>query len=270
MTAAQHLDPDASVWDWIAVDLRMFREIYNMRQTEVARILGVVNTTVSNLEAGRTKLRAEHAEILDTRWRTRGHFQRLVRLANSMHDPNWFAKYTRYEINARHIRTYQALVVPGLLQTPEYAYALLAGAGIVEDPEASMRSRMARQEILDGPDAPQFWVLIKQSALEDPIGGAEVMRSQLAHLLEVSERRNVVLRVVPRSTGAHVGVDGSFSILTGPRSECAYMEAVGGGRLVLDPEKIENFRMRFDKIGADALSRDATRRLIRELMEAMR
>jgi hypothetical protein len=96
-----------------------------------------------------------------------------------------------------------------------------------------------------------------------------VMRTQLGHLLNVSERAHVVLRVVPRSLGAHMGLDGSFQITTVAEGDIAYMEAVGGGRLSHDKAESRRYRIRYDRMGADSLSRDSTRSLLAHLMETM-
>lgn len=263
------LDPNSSVWHWIAVELRLFRELFNLTGTEVAAILGLEKSSVSNMEAGRTKLRMKHAEKLDQRYKTRGHFQRLVQLAETAHDPDWFAQFTQYERRSTIIRPYSALVVPGLLQTPDYAHAVIEGAQMMDEVDQVLRERMRRQEILEREEPPELHALIKQSVLEDPVGGPDVMRAQLAHLLAMSHRKNIIIRVVPRSLGAHPGVDGSFTLLTMPHGEYAWSEAVGGGRLVSDPAKVRDYLKRYDRLGADAMSRDSTRSLIADVMEAM-
>ncbi|MFI0406179.1 helix-turn-helix transcriptional regulator [Actinomadura sp. 3N508] len=269
MAPREDLDPDSSVWHWIAAELRLFRELFNLRGTEVAEILGLEKSSVSNMEAGRTKLRMEHAEKLDQRYRTGGHFRRLVRLAETAHDPDWFAQFTRYERRSTTIRPYSALVVPGLLQTPDYARALIECSQFVGDIDHALADRMARQEILNGDAPPELHALIKQSVLEDPIGGPEVMREQLAHLITMSHLKNVIVRIIPRSLGAHPGVDGSFTLLTTPNAEYAWSEAVGGGRLVSDPTKVRFYLNRYDQLGADALPRGSSRSLIANVMEAM-
>lgn len=101
------------------------------------------------------------------------------------------------------------------------------------------------------------------------MGGPKVMRAQLARLLEASRLPHIVIRVVPRSLGAHIGLEGSFAVTTVAEGDVAYMEAVGGGRLSLDKAEIRRYGIRFDRIGADALSRDSTRDLIEQVMEGM-
>ncbi|TDD92490.1 helix-turn-helix domain-containing protein [Actinomadura rubrisoli] len=269
MAKADTLDPDNNPWHWLAADLRVWRLERNLSQTQLAEILEVDGSTVSNYESATTKLPLDKAEILDRLWRTRGHFARIRRYAESAHDPNWFDAYTRYERQASTVKPYSALALHGLLQTPAYARALLVGGQVVDDIDRAVEERIARQEILVEDPPPNLWVLIKESVLWDPVGGPEVMHAQLAHLLGLSHKRNTMIRVVPRSLGAHPGIDGSFTLLTTSKGEHAWSEAVAGGRLVSDPAKLPEYRVRYERIGADALSRDSTRSLITKVMEAM-
>ena len=94
--------------------------------------------------------------------------------------------------------------------------------------------------------------------------------SQLAYLLEVSERPNVGIRVIPRSAGTHFGLDGSFKIMSGAFGDVAYTESPGGGRLVPSAMEVRSYVLRYDRIGQKALSDDQSRDLIRNIMEAMK
>ncbi|MFI0370427.1 helix-turn-helix transcriptional regulator [Actinomadura sp. 1N219] len=271
MSRLDRLDPDHNVWHWLAVDLRVWRLERNLSQADVARICEVDNSTVSNWESGTAKLPQRRAETLDRVWKTRGHFTRLRTLAESSHDPNWFDQYTQYEERSDTISAYSALVVHALFQTEDYARALIAGAQIVDDIEAAVATRMARQGVFNRPEPPdEVRLYVRQTVLEDPVGGPEVMRAQLAHLLDMSQHRGVVIRALAKAKATHAGVDGSFTILRIGQAEYAWSSAVGGGRLVSDPAKLREQRLRYDRIGDDALSRDSTRSLLRELMEAMK
>ncbi|MEU8117707.1 helix-turn-helix transcriptional regulator [Spirillospora sp. NPDC049024] len=269
MARVDRLDPDHNLWHWLSVDLRVWREERNLSQVDVANICGVDNSTVSNWESGSAKIPQKHTETLDRVWRTRGHFTRLRGLADSSHDPDWYQQFTTYERRATAVSPYCALVIHGLLQTPDYMRALIVGGQNIDDVDAAVEERVARQEILKGTEPPNLWVLIKESVLWDCIGTPKIMREQLAHLLELSHRPGMIVRVVPRSIGAHPGVDGSFTLLQVSGAEVAWSEAVGGGRLVTDPVNVSDYRVRYDLIGADALSRDSTRSLIAKVMEAM-
>jgi hypothetical protein len=129
---------------------------------------------------------------------------------------------------------------------------------------------MARQELLSKPNPPDLWVLLSESVLDWPVGGTEVMRAQLARLLEFSELPHVTLRVVPKSAGAYEGLDGPFKVITVEEGELAFVDAPNGGRLVMDAAEVRGLRLRFDRIGAVAQPVDSSRSLIKQVMETMK
>jgi hypothetical protein len=129
---------------------------------------------------------------------------------------------------------------------------------------------MARQESLTREPPPVLWVLITENVLDWPMGGPEVMCEQLSYLLEVSERPNIGIRVIPRSAGAHFGVDGSFKIMTSPSGDVADTESPGGGRLVSSGLEVQSYVVRYDRIGQKALPEDLSRQLIARVMETMK
>jgi hypothetical protein len=165
-------------------------------------------------------------------------------------------------------------VIPGLLQVEAYARLLFTAAGS-KDPEAQVQARMNRQEALTRPNPPLLWVLLDQSVIDRCVGDPEtksdreVMKAQLARLLEVSEWRHVSLRIVPRSVRFHDGIGGAFKVLTVPEGDVVYTEATGGGRLSLDASDVRNFVLVFDRIGAEAMNRGTSRDLIKRALEAI-
>ncbi|GAA4631945.1 hypothetical protein GCM10023196_063330 [Actinoallomurus vinaceus] len=198
------------------------------------------------------------------------HFVRLFTFAQEGHDPNWFREHLLYEARAYALRIFEPLIIPGLLQTEDYARVAIATEGS-GDPEADLKLRMDRQRILTRKNPPRLHVLLDEGVLDRPVGGAKVMREQLARLLEVSEQPDVVVRVYPRSAGYYLGLTGAFKIMScDPEGDIAYTEAAEGGRLVLDGPGVRRFVVRFDEIGADCLSRSASRDLIKRVMEEMR
>jgi DNA-binding XRE family transcriptional regulator len=269
-TMAQHpaIDPDSSLWAWLAYDLRFYREKCGLSQEAMGRIIRRSATNLSNCEAGRRRITDREAKLLDTHFKTGGHFQRLLRFAQRGHDPSWFKQFTHLERAATMIKTYQVLAMPGLLQLPEYIFAL-AEAGGTTDPHELVEERTARQTILNSGSPPLLWALVTESALEWPVGGPVVMRKQLAHLLEVSERPNISVRVIPKVTGAHAGFDGSFSIISGDVGDVAYTESPGGGRLVPSTTEVRSFAVRYDRLGQVALPAQPSRVLIEKAMEAL-
>ncbi|GAA3978990.1 helix-turn-helix transcriptional regulator [Actinomadura viridis] len=267
MGAADEIDPNSSLYAWLAYDLRFYRNKHGLTGTQVGKIIGCVRSHVANLEAGRARLDMQQARLLDEAWNTGGHFERLLKFARMGHDPDWFQQYSEYELRAGIGKIYQGHVVPVPLQTEDYARAFLK-VGRVPDLERAVESRMARQEaLLNRHDPPLLVVLLDEAVLDRPVGGAAVMREQLHRLLELSEIPHIIIRIIPRSTGAHVGLDGPFQIMTLDSREIAYIGAFRGGRLVQDPSEVRELAVDFELIGAKALSEDASRVLIEKLME---
>jgi transcriptional regulator with XRE-family HTH domain len=267
MHAKPSPDPMISMWTWLAHDVRFYRTRAKMSGTKLGELLGCDRSTISRIESATLKIDDKQAKILDRIFDTGGHFLRLLRYAELGHDPDWFKAFIGYEKTAASIRIYEALVITGLLQIEEYNRALLMAARIVDDVEEALATLVARQAVLDRDPPPNMWVLLNESALRQPVGGAEVMRKQLAHLLEMSEHPHISLRVISTEVGAHVGLDGSFSVLESPASRAAYASALPQGRLILAAAEIEWYKDRFEQIGSDALSRSGSRQMIRQVLE---
>jgi transcriptional regulator with XRE-family HTH domain len=266
---ADNIDPMTSLWHWLAYDVRRFRIAAGLSQPKLGRILGIARQTVCNIEAAERRLTDKQARILDDLWETGGHFRRLLTYARRGHDPKWLQAYYSYEDRSKMIKLFGGMLIPGLLQTPEYAKALFL-AGRWPNVDAAVEARMRRQEILRKPNPPELWILLDWSALERPVGGVEVMRVQLSKLLELAVQPYVSLRVVPKSAGAHVGLDGAFRVTTVKEGDVGYAEAPHGGRLILDSDEVRSFVARFDRIGAQALPEVASRNVIADVMESMK
>lgn len=262
-------DPKSSMWAWIAHDLRFYRKQLGLSGDAVAKLINCGRSSISRLENNEAKLDERQAAILDERWDTGGRFGTILWYARRGHNPNWFQQHLDIEAESLVIKAYEALAVPGLLQTPEYAYALIAESGAPNIDER-VAERIARQSILTAEIPPILWVLLTESVLDWPVGGREVMDKQLAYLLEVSERPNIGIRVVPRSAGAHSGMNGSFKVMTGLVGDVAYTESPGGGRLVPAASEVQSYVLRYDRIGQKALPENQSRELIRQIMEAMK
>ncbi|MCO5993859.1 helix-turn-helix domain-containing protein [Actinoallomurus rhizosphaericola] len=270
MTEGIKLDPDSDPWDKITLDLQFHAKKSNMSYRHVARLLGRSYSNVSNIMTGRRRIKEEDAAKLDAHWELGQHFTWLLKQARRQanHDREWFKAYLGHEAAADTIKTYEALAVPGLFQLPEYAAALIGALG-TQDVEEQVARRMARQVILSKRSPPTIWALLSQNALDWPVGGSEVMRNQLAHLLGLAELPNVGLRVVPRSAGAHAGFSGSFTLLFGESGDVAHTEASGRGRLVESPSEVREYWDRYDRIGQSALPERASLELIEKLMKEL-
>ncbi|MEU5883206.1 helix-turn-helix transcriptional regulator [Spirillospora sp. NPDC047279] len=260
-------DPRTSMWHWISCQLRFLRKQNGWSGHALAELLHCARSSVSRLENGEAKLAPDQAEKIDEAWRTGGLFGVMVHYAMFASDPDWFKAHLELEARSSALWIYESNVVPGLLQTPEYARALFEAFG-VRDLDGQVNKRMQRQERLHTTNAPMLWIVIGQAALEWWIGGPEVMREQLAKLLQVGTLPNVSVRVVPKTSGAHPGLAGAFEIMRIGRNDLVYTEALGGGRLVQTSAEVADFRHWYERIGAVALPENATRRLIERTMEA--
>ncbi len=268
MSRRDAADPRTSMWDFIGYYLRFLRTSRGLTGAEAGHAARCSAATISRIETGEQRMSEQQAERLDVAWRTGGLFATLIYYARRASNPDWFKSFVRQEQDADRIRIFAGQHVPGLLQTPEYARALLE-AGRTKDKEGALRQRMARQEILQRADPPDIWVILAQSALSWPVGGHAVLAAQLSRLVELSSLPNVSIRVVPPTAGAYEGLDGPFMILGGRDGEVAFVEAPSAGRLVTDADEVKDFVTRFDRIGMTALPIDATLNLIKRTLEDM-
>ncbi|NVI88670.1 helix-turn-helix transcriptional regulator [Actinomadura sp. BRA 177] len=253
----------------MAYDLRFYRLRARMSGETFGKIIGVVRSTVSRLESGELRLDEKQAIALDQHFATGGHFLRLLTYAKLGHNPDWFREHVSYEARALALKIYELALIPGLFQIESYARACFEAAG-VEDIDGHVAERLQRQESLERSPRPLVWVVLSQSVLDWPVGGPEVMRAQFAHLLDMAKAPNVSLRILPRTAGATIGLDGPFKILSVDEGDAAYTEAHGGGRLVLGTGEVRQFGTRWERIGSKALPEDASRTLVEQAMEEMK
>lgn len=268
MSSQDRVDPMSSLWAWLAHDLRFYRMKNGLSLGQMGNLISRTRGSVSACEAGRRHITMKEAHALDERFGTGGHFARLLTFARAGHHAGWYQQHLEYEAQAEILKIYGLAAVPGLLQTEAYARVLFAEAEVI-DIEEEVAARMARQAILDRADPPEMWVLLDESVIDRPVGGPRVMADQLRRLMKVSELASVVLRVVPRSHGWHVGLDGAFKIMIVRGVPMAYAEAARGGRLTRESVEIRDYLWRFDRIGADALSRAGTRERIGEAINVL-
>jgi transcriptional regulator with XRE-family HTH domain len=263
MLLREQLDARADLWHLLAVHLHFLRTQHGLSCAAVGKLTGCARQTVSHWESGVRKPSEWHMAVLDKRYGTGNLLTWLLYHAKRNHDPNWFKTHLQHERRSSEQRIWDLAWIPGLFQTPEYARAVFEAFG-VEDIDEALATRLRRQAVLD--DKPLVWLFLDQGAIEQPVGGPEVMRNQLAHLLDLARLPNITVRIVPRSAGPHPGRAGSFKIMTVEREEVVYVEACGGGRLVEDNSEVRSFRVRFDRIGDWALPVDASIALIKDVL----
>ncbi len=173
--------------------------------------------------------------------------------------PDWFETYVGLEQATSLIRTYELQFVPGLFQTEDYARAVTVlghRSAPGEEIERRVSLRLQRQQILARPDAtPRVWAVIDESALRRPLGGRDVMRAQLTHLIELTELPQVTLQVMPFDRGGHSAAGGSFSILRFAEPELpdiVYIEQLTGALYLDRLEEADHYREVMNSLSAEA------------------
>jgi transcriptional regulator with XRE-family HTH domain len=187
--------------------------------------------------------------------------------------PEHYTAYISFEAEARTVRNYESLFIPGLLQTEGYARAVIRGnlpMATQKEIDQRVQARMERQALLGKDDPLQLWAIVDEAALRRQVGGADVMRGQLAAIGTAAGEPHITVQVIPFSAGAHAGMAGSFILLGFPNPadpEIVYNESMAGD-LFLDAEAdIRRYSLLFDNLRAVALSPDDSTSLIAGLAQ---
>ncbi|TMQ90844.1 hypothetical protein ETD83_33625 [Actinomadura soli] len=266
MSAANELRPEDSFWNLISVYLRMERLRRGLSQSQVAEIIQADKQRVANTEAGRLNMTSVQAEQLDEAWGTL--FRVLRKYAVTLgRDQEWWKQLIDFETGALIIKSYISKYIPVPFQTETYARHLLTARRGVRDIEAAVKGRMARSSLLlDQLPKLDLWALIDEEALDPPIP-SEAKREQLQVLLDLTERTSV--RIIPARTW-HIGGEGNFELITtSTGANVGYMWAQLGGRLVHDAPEVRELALRYDRIGAKALTEQGSRELIEQRLERL-
>jgi transcriptional regulator with XRE-family HTH domain len=263
----QSLDPSASPLDYYGWELRRQREAHGLKQGQLGEIIFCTGSLVGQIETTKKIPTRDFSERVDAALGTDGVFSRLIGLVLRSQLPNWFQPYAEMEAKATYISTYQAQLVYGLLQTEEYARAVLT-TGMPGDLDGLVAARMERQRILEREQPPLAWAILDEAVLHRPIGGREVMRRQLARLLEFTGHRWMRVQVLPNVAGEHASLAGSFNLLRFEEDpDVVYTEDVIAGHMTANPETVKEAARRYAHLQAAALSVEASAALITRVME---
>ncbi|NEA24109.1 helix-turn-helix domain-containing protein [Actinomadura bangladeshensis] len=262
--------------------LRELRESRDLNLQKAARLLNRTPSSLSKLETGKRGIRRPALEHMLDRYELHDPDQRkaLYDLARHATDKGWWHRYEgklspsmldyiSLEAEATSIRDFQLHLIPGLLQTDEYARAVIASGisqGKAPDVDGLAEIRMRRQQVLFGDRAPHLWAIVSEGALRQQFGGSEVMKAQLMRLIELSELPNVTLQVLAFSAGAHPGHNGSFATLTTNELSVVVVENLTSGWYLEDVDDVRRHNVVFDHLRAVALSPTDTRSLLERLV----
>ncbi|MEU8618427.1 helix-turn-helix transcriptional regulator [Streptomyces sp. NPDC048623] len=272
--------------------LQDLRERAGLKREEAAKILRVAPATIRRMETAEVALKIPYVQLLLKAYGiTDSEAESFVALAEEanlpgwwqrFHDvlPGWFSMYVSLEGAASLIRAYEPQFVPGLLQTEDYARAILRSgavggrnAGESEETDRHVALRMERQSLLTREDAPKFWVIMDETVFRRPVGdGPEVMRDQLDRLLEASELPNVTLQIAEFASGHHPGTYGPFVLFRFAMPELpdmVYSEYLTGA-VYLDarPEVASHLEV-MDRMAAQAATAQRTKEILRNLRKEL-
>jgi transcriptional regulator with XRE-family HTH domain len=254
-------------------ELRRLREGRGLRLEEVADQLGLAASTLSRIETGKAPTKTAYLTALLEMYGVADGEQRqvLMDMAREGHRKGWWAVYddvlptgfgiyVGLEAEAVGLRIYETQAVSGLLQTPDYARAVLREVNKKDTPEQLQRFaelRLKRQQVLERDDSPDLWLILDEGVIRRAIGGPEVMAAQLKYLVEASHWPNVTLQVLPFSSGAHPALMGPFTILEFPERgdpDVVYFDSWGGPVYLEKDKEVRTCTEAFDRLRAAALS----------------
>jgi transcriptional regulator with XRE-family HTH domain len=260
------IDPAASPLSFFASEMVRLRNAAGLSQPVLAKRLNYSASQVTKIETCQRIPKQDLAARLDEVLDTDGLFSRLQPLVERSSVLPWFRDLFDVEGTATQVRTYESYLVPGLLQTEDYARAAVEAARPVlsaEDVEQAVATRMTRQEALDRPDGPRLWAVIDESVLHREVGGPAVMRKQCEHLLKMHQHPGVVVQVIPNGAGLCCAFGRAFMLLSfRHQGDLAYVEDVGSARYIRDRDEVARYSLTFDHLRGSALADDKSAGLI--------
>lgn len=253
--------------------LSALREAHGTTQEELGRQVGYSKSTVAKIEYGERLASpafiAKAEELLDARGALRAAAPHLkwTRL------PSWFGEYARREQEAVSLWTYSTHVVHELVQTQDYARAVLSAYVPTldeEEIERRVQARMERQVLLTRKPSVSLAMVVEEWVLRRPVGGKAVLRAQLERLLELAELRNVSVQLMPAHYETHAGFDGPFTLLETPdRQWVVYLESQGTSTILDDRNTVSEFQTRYGMLRTQALTPKDSAQLIEEMIREL-
>jgi transcriptional regulator with XRE-family HTH domain len=269
----------------LGMELRRLREAAGVTIDHVAERLECSGSKISRIETGQTGVTPRDVrDMLSIYGVDVEYAETLLRIAREARQKGWWqlygdvltSAYVGLEAAADQLHSFEALVVPGLLQTEDYASTMIHTARpdiSLAEVDKRVRVRTSRQSLLTQDDPLDLWVVLDEAVLHRPVGGAEVMGRQLLHLAEMAELANVTLQVLPFAAGAHAGMDGTFTILLYDESaeqNFVFASNAAGGLFLEKDEELQRYGFIFDYLRAHALRPDDSVSMIVKLAKEQR
>jgi hypothetical protein len=255
----------------LGAQLRRLREGRHISREDAGWEIRASGSKISRMELGRVSFKERDVADLLTLYGVTDQQERealisLARQANSTgwwHRygdilPSWFQSYLGLEAAASLIRTYEVQFVPGLLQTPDYARAVILlghGGAAPEEIDRRVELRQARQQVLAKPNSPQVWAVLDEAVLRRPVGGPDVMSAQIEALIEATKSPKVRLQIIPFHAGGHAAAGGSFAILRFPEPELpdvVYVEQLTSAIYLDKRDDVDHYAAAMERVCVEA------------------
>ena len=266
--------------------LRRLRERRGITREDAGYTIRASGSKISRMELGRVSFKERDVTDLLTLYGVEdpGERDALVGLARQANSPGWWHKYSDVlpdwfqvfvglEEAASLIRNYEIQFVPGLLQTADYARAVVRHgqpSASPEEVEHRVSLRMERQQVLAKPSAPRLWAVMDEAVLRRPIGGAAVMRGQLERLIEAAGEPNLTLQVMPFGFGGHAAEAGSFIILRFPEADLpdvVYLEQLTSALYLDKREDSERYSEVMERLSVESEPPERTTDILNRILE---
>jgi len=281
MAPGRHVPTVASTR--LARELRSLRGRTGLSQEAVAEQMGWNESKLTRIENDKSRVLVRDVKRLLALYEVEDEaadaileLARLAREPDWWHQysgaiPEWFQVYVVLEASASHVFGYEAELVPGILQTEGYTRAILSTAPSPDSEEGidgKVAVRGTRQARLSEKDPLEVWFVLNEAVIRRTVGGREIMRDQIEHLIKVARLRNVTLQVLPLAVGEHGAMHGMFYLLKFPASDDpdkVYMEQQIGGLYTQKPHEVDRYRLIFDHLRAQALGPEETIAMLRQV-----
>ncbi|WP_436760267.1 helix-turn-helix domain-containing protein [Streptosporangium sp. V21-05] len=268
----------------LAAELRQLRDSAQMTREDVTTRTSINTVTLYRIETAKARPQARTLQtLLDLYGVPEPRRTELIALSREAAQRGWlhsfpselpehYTTYIGFESEAESVRNYESLYMPGLLQTQEYAEALVRGVLPTisgDDVDSRVRARLERQKLLTSSTPLQLSAIVSEASLHCRVGSAKIMRKQLEHLIEVSAMSNVTFQVIPFEVGAYPGIQGSFAVLhfTEPDPDIVYLESMAGDLFLEADVEINRYNLVFDYLRDLALSPEASRKLTADFVQ---
>ncbi|GAA3115267.1 helix-turn-helix domain-containing protein [Streptosporangium carneum] len=249
-------DPRLTPIERFGRELARVRREAGLSQARLGAHLGVSSSLVGHIEIGNRTPQSGFAALCDEVFKTGDLFARLCRNITAPSGPLWFIRWSdEIEPRARVLRSWDPLLVPGLLQTESYARHVFRGglAASEQEVEELVNVRMRRQTVLQRENPPALWVLLDEWVLRRPVGGPEVMYEQLDHLVAIAGRHNVKLQLVPHDSPCTSGLLSAFALAElSDAPTTVSVESAGAGEVSAAHDLVNTVWNRYDRIRTEA------------------